>query len=179
MRSIVLNALTMSTRKQTQSPLGPRDSKHACIVIPASSHAPCPLNPSWVGRSVASDLRVSSERIIRFPNSRLRVSPTAMGRTPSPFFLRGMRRLAHNQAAIWSWMWHDSHWRARRSRAMRRRCTAPCSPVRRASWRCCGRSSGRSCSRCWGKVLNHSFKCPEPVSAAFQVMPLVLRCRDV
>ncbi len=50
-------------------PAEPRESRQAWRVVPTSSHAPCPLNPNWVGRSVASALRVSSERIMRFPKT--------------------------------------------------------------------------------------------------------------
>jgi hypothetical protein len=39
--------------------------------------------------------------------------------------------------------------------------------------------AGGSCCRCRGKVPDHSVERPEPVSAALQVMPLVLRGRDV
>ncbi len=63
-----------------------------------------PIEPQ-LGRAERSErFKVLSERIKRFPKSRLRVSLTAIGRTPSPFFFRGMRRLAHNHAAMWSWM---------------------------------------------------------------------------
>ena len=104
LRSIVLNALIMSMLRQAQFPVGPSASMHAWRVVPAISHAPWPLNPSWWGRSVARARTVSSARMRRLPKRRRRVSPIAIGRTPSPFFLSGTRRLAHSHSAIRSCM---------------------------------------------------------------------------
>ncbi len=56
-------------------------------------------------------------------------------------------------------------------------CSVFCSPkgILEMLWA----EAGGSCCRCWGKVSDHSVERPEPVSAAFQVMPLVSRRRDV
>lgn len=131
-RLSVVKAFVMSTLRQTHWPSGGCAFTHSCTVMPASSHAPRPLKPNCVGRKRCRQLRVASDRIVRFQKSGEACRLRRLDRS-------GISRDAHSHFAVVSSMNPDSHCRAKRSSATRSRLTAPCWAVRRASCRCWGR----------------------------------------
>ena len=100
MRDTQLNAFLRSTCKMAQS--GPGRLWMTCRRPCAMrEHAFGTATPSWCGRSLRSSDFTSSVWRRTFPTNRRRTSPIAMGRTPSSFFFKGIRR-PQQRAGAWA-----------------------------------------------------------------------------